>query len=89
VLYNLIINIVVSMLEIGTHTKTLLLCLILSFKNIMESVQLPNILLIWMYQKLLEILLMMHQFILLELELVAQLMDLDFLLELQSSRDLE
>merc|ERR1712012_44184 len=81
VLLSLITSTVVSTLETGIHTRTLLLSLIPSSRSTMESLLTLSILLTWMPPKFKETLLLTFQFTLPESELEDLLMDLDFLLE--------
>jgi len=76
VLSNLTTNTVVSMLVIGTLTRTLLLCLILLSRSIMESSLVLSTHLTWMLQRSREMLLLMCLSILAEFVLVAPLMAL-------------
>jgi len=80
-LLSLIINIVASMRVTGTHTKTLLLSLILSFRNTMESSLEPSTHQIWIPLRSRATLMREFLFTLAEFVLAVPLMDLGCHLE--------
>jgi len=83
------INIVVFMLEMRTHTRISLMFLILSSWNIMDFLEISNTLLTWMLQKSMEVLMQMPQFTQQGFVLAAALKDLVCHLESPNSNALE
>merc|ERR1711936_604712 len=89
VLLSSTISIVVFMQVTGIHTRCLLLCLTQSSKNIMVSLLIPSIPVIWMSARFRETLMLLLLCTPLVSGLAGLSMDLDYLRELPRIKELE